>query len=322
MNAKDKLERPHDRSDSQTNERLANSLQDAKFATFDALCNSFDTKTAMARISSLITDYNSIDKATIANSSTSDIAKWITTMVNTFGLNGKAAPDSTSIGWSGIEVPAYAQLYVSMISQTRDELRTRARSSAGIKAQEIQELERELKIPNLETKEPPTSSAPYQKVQLDFKTSLAALHDSENLPKQVLALCDRIRDLDLWNTGIYLEDRDGEPALIRPVTRELRAARAEKEDRERQKRVAKEERERLAKEKADKGRVSHLEMFRTGEWSTWDEEGVPTRDREGVEMTRSREKKLRKEWVAQKRLHEAWVRAGGAADGREEGKDA
>jgi len=295
-------------------------LQDAKSATYDALCNSFDTKTAMARISSLVTDYNSIDRATIANRSTSDIAKWITTMVNTFGLNGEAAPESTSIGWSGIEVPTYAQPYVSLISQTRDELRTRARSSTGINTQEIQELEQ--KIPKVEAKGPPTGSAPYQEVQHDFKTSLAALHPSDNLPAAVLALCDRIRDLDLWNTGIYLEDRDGEPALIRPVTRELRAARAEKEDRERQKRVAKEERERLAKEKADKGRVSHLEMFRTGEWSAWDEDGVPIRDREGGEVTRSREKKLRKEWVAQKRLHEAWVRAGGAADGREEGKDA
>jgi len=321
MNAKDKLERAHDRSGSQTNERLGNLLQDAKSATYDALCNSFDTKTAMARISSLVTDYNSIDKAMIANSATSDIAKWVTTMVNTFGLNGKAAPDSTSIGWSGIEVPPYAQFYVSMISQIRDRLRTRARSSTGINAQEIQELERVLNFANLETKKP-TPSAPYQKVQLDFKTSLAALHNSDNLPKQVLALCDRIRDLDLWNTGIYLEDRDGEPALIRPVTRELRAARAEKEDRERQKRVAKEERERAAAKKADKGRVSHLEMFRTGEWSAWDEEGVPIRDKEGVEVTRSREKKLRKEWVAQKRLHEAWVRGKGGADGGEEAKSA
>lgn len=313
MNAKDKLQRAHDRSEGQTTEILTGSLEDAKAATYDALCNSFDTKTAMARISSLITDYNSIDKATIPNRATSDIAQWVTTMVNIFGLNGEAAPDSPSIGWSGIEVPAHAQPYVSLISQTRDELRTRARSSTGIHAPDIQALERQ--IPSLETHGP---SAPYQKVQADFKTSLAALPSAPNLPAAVLALCDRIRDLDLWDTGIYLEDRDGEPALIRPVTRELRAARAEKEDRERQKRVAKEERERAAREKAEKGRVSHLLMFRTGEWSAWDEEGVPTRDREGAEVGRSREKKLRKEWAAQKRAHEAWVKANG---GVEAGKD-
>lgn len=320
MNAKDKLQRAHDRSDGQTSEKLTNSLEDAKAATYNALCNSFDTKTAMARISSLVTDYNSIDKATIPNSATSDIAKWITTMVNTFGLNGEATPNSPSIGWSGIEVPAHAQPYVSLISQTRDELRTRARSSTGIHAPEIQELERQ--IPNLETKGPPTASAPYQKVQADFKTSLAALPSAPNLPAAVLALCDRIRDLDLWATGIYLEDRDGEPALIRPVTRELRAARAEKEDRERQKRDAKEERERAAKEKAEKGRVSHLQMFRTGEWSAWDEEGVPVRDREGGEVGRSREKKLRKEWAAQKKAHEAWVKANGGVEGSQKVEDA
>ena len=231
-------------------------------------------------------------------------------MVNTFGLNGDSGPDSASIGWSGIEVPEYAAAYVSTISQTRDELRTRARSSKGINAQELHELGQ--RIPDTADGEDATG-APYRRVLQDFRIKITNLQESPNLPKEVLALCDRIRDVDLWDTGIYLEDRDGEPALIRPVTRELRAARTEKEDQVRQKQLKKEEREREAAAKLEKGRLDPLLMFRTSEYSAWTEEGVeqglPTKDAQGADIVKSRRAKLKKEQAAQKKLHEAWLKA-------------
>lgn len=279
----------------------------------------------MARISSLVTEYNTIDKATIANNVTSDIARWITSMVNTFGLNGEAAPGTTTIGWSGIDIPEHAKPYVSIISQTRDELRIRARSSQGITAQDLQELERKLSTTTAEKEEEEDATAPYRQVQQDIKTQLGTLQtssSSSNLSKDILSLCDRLRDHDLWRLNIYLEDRDGQPALIRSVTRELLASRAEKENQAQQKQQVKAEKERLAAEKKDKGRVSHLEMFRTSEYSAWDEEGLPMRDKEGGEITKSKEKKLRKEWGLQKKLHEAWAKANEAGSGGERGKGA
>lgn len=95
-------------------------------------------------------------------------------------------------------------------------------------------------------------------------------------------------------------------SLIRPVTKELRAAKAEQEAREEQKRKAKEEREKEAAAKADKGKLSHLDMFRTAEYSAWDEEGLPLKDAKGEEITKSKAKKLRKDWERQRRVHEAW----------------
>jgi cysteinyl-tRNA synthetase len=56
----------------------------------------------------------------------------------------------------------------------------------------------------------------------------------------------------------------------------------------------------------EKGKLSHLEMFRTSEFSAWDAEGLPTSDAEGKEVAKSRAKKLRKEWERQKKLHESW----------------
>ena len=303
-------------SNGETDSLLAEALRTAQDAAYDALCNSFDTRTVAARIASLITEYNSIDPSLIATSKTAEIARWVTSMVTVFGLNSQPDADGISIGWSGIDVPEVAKPYVSTVSQIRYELRTKTMSSQGISIQDVRDLER--KIPET-TKDDNAASAPYRKVLENLRAEIAGLQEAANLPKAILSLCDRIRDVYLWSTGVYLEDRDGEPALIRPVTRELRAARTEKEDRERQKQKAREEREKQAAEKADKGRLSHLDMFRTNEYSAWNEGGVPTKDKHGADITKSREKKLRKEWTAQKKLHEAWVQANTAPHGTSQG---
>lgn len=119
--------------------------------------------------------------------------------------------------------------------------------------------------------------------------------------------CDRVRDIDLFDVGIYLEDRDNQPALVRPVTRELIQARQEKAARAQQKLIEKANKEREALQRLEKGKISHLEMFRTNEYSAWDEEGMPTRDAAGEDINKSRTKKLRKDWERQKKLHEAWL---------------
>lgn len=57
-------------------------------------------------------------------------------------------------------------------------------------------------------------------------------------------------------------------------------------------------------EKLEKGRLSPLDMFKppqNAEFSEWDESGLPTKDKEGVEVAKSRGKKLKKEWDLQKK---------------------
>ena len=267
-------------------------------------------------ISELISTYNSAKNGSISSDTTSDIAKWITRLVNIFGLNGEASPDSEIIGWSGIDIPDHAKPYVESVSRLRDQLRSRARSAKGLTAQELQTTVDAIADVAEDHQEPSArGSSTYRQVLQNFKAEATALVPSPNLSTAILSLTDRVRDIDLWERDIYLEDREhDEPALIRPVTRELRAARREKEDRERAKRVVKAEREKQAAARAEKGRLSHLDMFRTGEYSAWNEEGIPTKDAEGVDVTKSRDKKLRKDQVAQKKLHEAWISANAAAD--------
>lgn len=264
----------------------------------------------MRTISELISEYNSADKNELAIEQTLQAARWVTSIVNTLGLNGSSKADDDSIGWSGIGIPEHAKPYLTSISRIRDTLRQQARSREGLTSRKLKDVSNI--SPNGSSSET-IEATPYQDVLSKFQHEVSALTDSEKLSKDVLQLCDRIRDIELWNLGIYLEDRpDNQPALIRPVTRELRAAKAEQEAREEQKNKAKEEREKEAAAKADRGKLSHLDMFRTAEYSAWDEEGLPLKDAVGEEITKSKGKKLRKDWERQKKLHEAWRKANGS----------
>lgn len=93
------------------------------------------------------------------------------------------------------------------------------------------------------------------------------------------------------------------------MTKELLQQREEKAARARQKQLDKEKREKEARENAEKGGLSHLDMFRTNEYSAWDDAGMSTRDTAREELPKSRATKLRKEWERQKKLHEAWLAA-------------
>ena len=52
-------------------------------------------------------------------------------------------------------------------------------------------------------------------------------------------------------------------------------------------------------------------MYRTAEFSEWDEGGFPVKDAEGKDVAKSRAKKLRKEFEVQRKRFEAWRAANG-----------
>ncbi|KAL8635289.1 MAG: hypothetical protein Q9228_007205 [Teloschistes exilis] len=309
----DILERQDDQQHEKTDRSMEEALQKTKDDVYNAFCDSFGTPVVMRSISELISEYNSSDKSVLSTQQTLKIARWVTSIVNTFGLNGPAKAGDDSIGWSGISIPDYAKPYLTSISKLRDTLRQTARSSKNLTAQNLKDIAE----PTQNGQQPQKAeAAPYAAVLSTFQSDISALSTSDTLAKDILQLCDRIRDTDLWDLGIYLEDRpDPQPALIRPVTRELRAAKADQnallQQKQAQKEKAKQEKDRAREEREEKGRLSHLEMFRTEEFAEWDEEGLPVRDREGVEVTKSRAKKLRKEWERQRRVHEAWVKEQG-----------
>lgn len=318
VKAIDVLQGPPFNGREDVDQTLSYALEKATRGTFVALCDSFNTPTVLSIISDLITMYNAADKTTVSWKVTQEIARWVTSMVNTFGLNGKASHDDDVIGWSGLEVPEEARQYLVPLSRLRDSLRQKIQSSNGLTPEDKQSM-----LESAAEDIPPNTAQqdPYFDALHQFHADLFSLPPtSPTLSRDILQLCDRVRDLDLWNLGFYLQDRDPEPALIRRVTSGLRAARQERGERERQREAAKLESEEKAQAKADKGQVSHLEMFRTDEYSEWDQDGIPVKDKEGNELAKSRGKKLRKEWERQKKLHEKWVEMNAKAETKEKEK--
>ncbi|KAI5295672.1 hypothetical protein KEM52_000606 [Ascosphaera acerosa] len=305
-----------------TPSELAAALSTAQDAVHAHLCNSFNTPGAMQALSELISAYNvASEKTAVPARDVEAAGRWVTSMVNIFGLNGAAAPDSDVIGWTGLDVPEAAKPFLGPLSHMRDTLRADAKSKAITKASldaVVANGRAALQAAAVTANSADTAAAakPFESVLASFCTQLAGLEPAAAggaaVEKEILGLCDRLRDVELFDLGVYLEDREGQPARVRPVTRELVQAREEKEARARQKQREKEAREQEALRRAEKGRLSPAQMFRTAEFSAWDADGLPLKDAQGVELTKSRAKKLRKDWERQKKLHEAWLATSGA----------
>ena len=65
-------------------------------------------------------------------------------------------------------------------------------------------------------------------------------------------------------------------------------------------------------QKLEKGRVSPYDFFKPpnvleGTYGSWNEDGVPTTDGEGKELSKSQIKRIQKEWSNQKKLHEEYL---------------
>ncbi|TEB37525.1 cysteinyl-tRNA synthetase [Coprinellus micaceus] len=157
-----------------------------------------------------------------------------------------------------------------------------------------------------------------QSVALPYVKHLAITHKEQGVCPELLKLSDHVRDHQLLQLGVNLEDRDssvGEPALIKfgdPA--ELIAAREAKMqvqlEKERKKEAARLDALRLEEEKVEKAKVNPKDMFRTEEYAQWDDDGIPTVDAQGEEVTKSKRKTLKKAWDKQKKLYDAYTTKG------------
>lgn len=292
--------------------KVQKAFETAKEKVQNALADSFDTPSAMRAISGLITDYNSADKAGLSDSVSFDVARWITRIVRIFGLDGAADPYDGGIGWSGIDIPVYAKEFVYAVSRERDEVRQHA-ISGDLSSSVLDHIFAQHKP----TQQQDAASAPYANVLSTFQSSLKTLASNKAPVKEYLDLCDQLRDTHLWDLGIYLEDRENQPAMVRPVDAELSLQRTQKEALARAKAEAKIKRDREEAEKkaklAEQAKINPRDMFRTDEYSAWDDEGMPIKDKEGVDVAKGRVKKLRKEWEKQKKLFEEFAAGVGAS---------
>jgi cysteinyl-tRNA synthetase len=295
----------------------------------DALTDSFDTPRAMRCIDKLIKDFNIHEfthKANLDIRGLESIARWITKMVGIFGLDANAVPPYSGIGWastsetSNIPPAEIVAPYAEVLKKVKAEVVGLNIHSEILDRLLSANVDQEFKsLVSSKTTDPEALALPYLRNVSRIRDELRNLAPTSSSKKQILTLSDQIRDNDLLNLGVYLDDRsDNQPALIKfiPAT-ELLAQKEEKAAKERERAAQKEkvrlERERVEAEKAAKAKLSHLEMFKGDDrWSAWDEDGMPTKTKEGEDVPKSALKKLRKDWERQKKAHEEWEAKNGA----------
>lgn len=283
---------------------------------YDALCDSFNTPLALNIISQLITNVNSINPSNLDSKITIDIAHWLTKIVTIFGLNGSTSvADLKQIGWEGVEIPHSSRSTIYPLAALRDQVRALARS----KDFGPEFLEKINELASTSAFQQRTADVDqYVKVSTQFASSVAAASENKDAKaKDILSLCDDLRNTQLWDLDIYLEDRDGLPALVRPLDSSLKAARADKE-RIAQETAARKEAQKKAdaekqKERDRKASIKPEDLFKTAEWEGCerDGDGIPVKDQEGKDVTKSKLKGLKKDWARQKKEHEEWLKRQG-----------
>lgn len=250
------------------------------------------------------------------------VARWVGDMLRMFGL-GEGVMEREEVGWGDIiEGDASSSgdvCYFPMIN--------------GF----------EMLIPVFFSfKKREATVMPYLNALSTFRDGVRklAIAKNETALKDILALCDQLRDETMVPLGVALDDQEGAiasrrhktmcsclftdgKALVKLVSpAELIRAREEKRaliDAKASKKAASVAAERAKRvQKLEKGSVKAEDMFKPphvpgGTYGSWNDDGVPLTDGEGKELSKSAAKKVVKDWATQKKArsdYEAWVEAG------------
>ncbi|XP_036903675.1 cysteine--tRNA ligase, cytoplasmic [Sturnira hondurensis] len=154
---------------------------------------------------------------------------------------------------------------------------------------------------------------PYLQALSEFREGVRKIARDKKVP-EVLQLSDALRDDVLPELGVRLEDHEGLPTVVKLVDREtLLREREEKKRVEEERRRKKEEAARKKQEqeaaKLAKMRIPPRELFLSerDKYSRFDENGLPTHDADGKELSKGQAKKLRKLLEAQEKLHTEYL---------------
>lgn len=308
-------------------EGLVADLEQAKKDVDAGLRNSFDTAQVLRAILELIRKANvhigeqakNLDLPAIEA-----IAKYITKIVGMLGLDSNAKPPYEGIGWVSSAAAAnlepteatkqYQAVHATVLTDV-EALQLPASDTITTLLSQSPDEDFDM-LAKAGERDPEKLAYPYLRAVSRLRDELRRMAPSvaPETKKAILALSDRIRDYDLTNLGVYLDDRtDNQPSLIKFVpASELIAAREEKEAKEAEKAKAKEEarlaRERAEQERWEKAKVKPEDMYKSDErYSEWDAEGIPTKMKDGSEVPKSQVKKLKKDWDKQKKAHGEWV---------------
>lgn len=154
---------------------------------------------------------------------------------------------------------------------------------------------------------------PFVKTMAEFRGSVR--EQARQLKAvEILKLCDDLRDEQLPNLGVRLEDKENGPAAIKLMSKEALLKEREQKKAQELEKAAEKERKRLeqlalAEAREAQKKVNPKEMFlkETDKYSAFDENGLPTLDVEGKEVSKGQVKKLQKLQQAQEKKYNEYL---------------
>lgn len=303
--------------------QLQAALDKAQADLHIALTESFDTPRAMLSLQELIKDSNvhiGSRKSDLDIKGLEKVARWVTKIVGIFGLDANATAPYNGLGWASTSVDSkhtpeqIVAPYSEVFKQVKHEIE-------GLSLDYSETLDKMLatdvdsefaSLVSSGTQDQEALALPYIRAVAKTRDELRRVAPTSEHKKHILLLSDRIRDHDLTNLGVYLDDRpDDQGSLIKFIPKEeLLAQKEEKAIKEReraaQKEAAKLAREKLEQERLEKAKLNPVDMFRDDRFSAWDADGIPTKTKDGEDVPKSALKKLKKDWDRQNKAHEDW----------------
>lgn len=247
-----------------------------------ALCDNFDTRTALNSLSGLVKDYNKASDCDLFLLKV--IASYIFRILEVFGAGFDEYNIEAMFNITELEMQAFRYVHamanfradirvasklgepigsLKQILNLCDSLRDTTLPNLGIRLvdEDVDGLPYVIQFVNPQTNQDlPVEVAKYVDAMAQFRADIidaSKLAEPKDSIKQILRVCDALRDVTLANLGVRLEDKevDGLPYVIKFVDPEtLAKERVEKE----QARLMKEEAKRLAKLKLEQARENKL----------------------------------------------------------------
>ena len=244
-----------------------------------ALCDNFDTRTSLTVLSNLVKECNK--RSAVNLSLAKDIARFIRRILSIFGAE-----------FAELNLDKY------LVESASSEGGVANRAAGG---------------------GDPDAVMKYIEALAQFRADVRRISkggDAQQSVKQLLALCDQLRDQTLPNLGVRLEDKEVEGApyavkLVDPETLAKERLLAEKNEAEKRLKLETQrlEKLRLQQEREEKAKIAPSEMFRSqlDKYSQFDDKGVPTHDSTGKEISKSALKKLQKMYAEQETRHSKYL---------------
>jgi cysteinyl-tRNA synthetase len=149
---------------------------------------------------------------------------------------------------------------------------------------------------------------PFINAITDFRGEVKDSCIADKDVKKVLSICDKLRDEILPNLGVRIEDKGNkEKSVWKFFDKEeyLKEKEKEKELKENKKK----QKEAEAKEREHKLSLTAKEYYATltDKYSEFDNDGVPTKNAKGNELSKEQYNKLKKEFAKHDKQHQKWL---------------